>query len=141
MATRKILLIVGLLGLAIGLLVLLFVGGIIGVAFYSIGKSEAAETAKTFLRNNDVLKREIGEVRDFGWFVTGNINVQNSDGRATLRLKVIGEQRNVNATVEMIYSNGGEWHVTSAHFQNEQGRIVDLLNAYNARKVSLLPVT
>lgn len=141
MATRKILLIVGLLGLTIGLLVLLIVGGIIGVAFYSIGKSEAAETAKTFLRNNEILKKEIGDVRDFGWFVTGNINVQNNDGHATLRLKVMGEQRIVNATVEMIYSNGGEWRVTAAHFQNKEGKTVDLLNAYNARRLLPTPIT
>ncbi|HKZ81947.1 MAG TPA: cytochrome c oxidase assembly factor Coa1 family protein [Pyrinomonadaceae bacterium] len=141
MATRKILLIVGLLGLTIGLLVLLVVGGIIGLTFYSIGKSQAAETAKTFLRNNEILKKEIGEVRDFGWLVTGNINVQNNDGHATLRLKVIGEQRTVNATVEMMYSNGGEWRVTAAQFQNENGRTVDLLNAYNARRLFPPPKT
>ena len=55
--------------------------------------SEAAETARTYLRTNEELKRDIGEVNDFGWFVTGNINTQNADGEATLNLKVIGEKK------------------------------------------------
>ena len=141
MATRKILIVVFLLALTIGGLVLLAVGAVVGVAFYSIGKSEAAETAKTFLRNNEILKREIGDIKDFGWFVTGSINVQNNDGHAAINLKVIGAKQTGNATVEMIYSNGGEWRVTSAHFQNGKGRTIDLLNAYDALMFSQLLTT
>ena len=59
--------------------------------FHTIGSSEAADTARTYLRNNEKLKQDIGEVKDFGWVVTGNINVSNGDGVATLYIK--GDRR------------------------------------------------
>jgi len=99
-------------------------------AFYSIGKSEAATTAKTYLRSNEKLKQDIGEVKDFGAFVTGSIDVQNSDGDATLKLKVIGARKTVNATVDLTYRLGRSWHVVNASYVNEQGQLIELLNPY-----------
>lgn len=112
------------------LLVALFAGGIIGFTLYAIGRSEAAETAKDFLRNNQQLKQDIGEVKDFGNFVTGNIDFKNSDGNATINLKVIGERKNVNASVDLIYRSGRAWRVMSASYENENGERVELLNPY-----------
>ena len=66
-----------------------------------IGNSEAAARAKDFLRNSEKLKAEIGTVKDFGNIVTGSVNFQNGKGAATLNLKVIGERKTVNATVEL----------------------------------------
>ncbi len=56
------------------------------------------QVSKDFLRNNERLKQDIGEVKDFGSFVTGNININNGDGTAELNLKVIGERKEVNAS-------------------------------------------
>jgi len=66
MSTKKIVLIIVGVVLALGLIVALFVGGIAWFAFRAIANSEAAETARTFLRNNETLKEDIGEVKDFG---------------------------------------------------------------------------
>src|ERR1041385_2405293 len=101
MSTRKILLIVGGIVLVLGFIVAVFVGGIAFMVFRTIGNSEAAETARTYLRNNEKLKQEIGEVKDFGWFVSGNINVSNGDGVATLYLKAIGEKGDASARVTL----------------------------------------
>ena len=50
MTTKKIVLIVGGVVVVLWLVwFVLFVGGIVGLAFYSIGNSEAAMTAKDFL--------------------------------------------------------------------------------------------
>jgi hypothetical protein len=114
--------------MALVLLALVFVGAIVGIAFYSIGNSQAAETSKAFLRKNEILKRDIGTVNDFGSFVTCNVNVQNSDGVATMSLKVIGEKKTVNATVDLAYKDGHAWRVTGARYTNENGGSVDLLN-------------
>jgi hypothetical protein len=131
MTTKKLLItIVSILG-ALFLLVALFVGAIVGLAFYTIGHSEAAETAKHFLKQNEKLKQDIGEVQDFGSFVTGNLNTQNADGNATLYLKVIGARRNVNATVSMISTQGRAWRITDASYVNEAGQTVELLDKYN----------
>ena len=134
MTTKKIIIIVVSVVVVLGLIVVLFVGGIVGVAFYQISNGEAGTTAKAFLKNNEKLKQDIGEVKDFGSFVTGNINVSNGDGTANLKIKVIGERKTVNASVELIYRNGRQWRVTAASYENDVGQTIDLLNPYDARK-------
>ena len=130
MTTKKLFIIIGSIVAAVVLLIVIFVGAIVGIVFYSINKSEAAATAKTFLQKNEKLKQDIGEVKDFGTFITGNINTRNSDGVATLSLKVIGERRTVNANVRLMYRDNRAWRVTDASYQNEQGRTVQLLDPY-----------
>jgi hypothetical protein len=134
MTTKRLMLIVGGVVIAIGLLIVVFVGGIVGFALYTVGNSDAAMTAKEFLRSNERLKDDIGEVRDFGTFVSGSVNIHNSNGTATLSLKVIGERRSVNASVDLVYRDGRQWRVTAASYRNEAGQTVDLLNAYEAQQ-------
>ena len=129
MSNRKILLIIAGVVAVLALIVALFVGGIAWFAFHTIANSEAAETARTFLRNNEILKQDIGEVKEFGSFVTGNINVQNTDGEATLHLKVYGEKRTVNATVSLSYRNNRSWRVTGATYESD-GQTIDLVRGY-----------
>ena len=129
MSTKKIILIVVGVFAVLALIVALILGGIFWFAFRTIGNSEAAEASRTFLRNNQILKRDIGEVKDFGSFITGNINVQNTDGEATLHLKVIGEKRDVNATVSLSYRNNRSWRVTGASYDRD-GQTIDLVQGY-----------
>lgn len=139
MTTKKIVIIVAAVVITIVLLTIVFAGGIVGLVFYSVGNSEAAVTARDFLRKNERLKQDIGEVKDFGSFVTGNINVHNSDGDATLRLKVIGERQTVNAAVELTYRAGRPWRVTAASYRNEDGQTVDIFSAFESeRRIPLL---
>jgi thioredoxin 1 len=130
MTTKKILLIAGGVVAVLGFLVALFVGGVVWIAFSTIGKSEAAVTAKTFLQKNERLKSDIGEVRDFGFWVTGNINSTNADGEATLNLKVIGARATVPATVNLTYRGGRDWVVVKASYVNDAKQIVNLLDPY-----------
>ena len=133
MTTKKILLIVGGVVIVLGLVIALFVGGIIGFALYSVGNSEAAGKAKDFLRTSEKLKQDIGEVKDFGSIVTGSVNVNDGNGQATLHLKVIGAEETVNASVVLVYVNRGEWRVSAANYVNTDGRIIDLLNPYDTK--------
>lgn len=132
MTNKKIVVIIVSIVVVLGLVALLFVGGVAWFALRAMGNSDAAETARTFLRNSEVLKRDIGEVKDFGWLVTGNINTTNGDGAAQLSLKVIGERKEVNATVELIYRSGRPWRVTAASYRNETGETINLLNPYDS---------
>ena len=134
MTTKKIIIIVVAVAMLMGLLVVVFAGGIVGFAFYSIGHSEAAITAKDFLKNNQKLKEEVGDIKEFGSFVTGNINVHNDSGDATLNIKVIGERKTVNASVDMVYRSGRPWRVSSATYVNDAGQTVNLLNPYDSQK-------
>ena len=139
MTAKKIILIVAGVLIVIVLLILVFVGSIIGIAFYSIGNSEAAKSAKNFLKSNQKLKDEIGEVKDFGSFVTGSVNIQNDTGQATINLKVIGEKKTVNATVELVFTNGQQWRVSSAHYWNDKGEKIILLDPYDSKIQSVPP--
>jgi hypothetical protein len=131
MSTKKIILIiVGIVGV-LCLIVAIFVGGITWFVFHTIGTSEAADTARTYLRSNETLKQDVGEVKDFGSFVTGNINVQNGDGVATLYIKVIGEKRNVNARVDLSYRNNRAWRVTGASYDRD-GQTIELIQPYES---------
>src|SRR5207248_7824238 len=131
MSNTKLFLLVGGLIAGLCLLILLFVGAIAGTVLYSIGHSEAAATAKAFLKRNEILKRDIGEVRDFGWLISGQINAQGTDGVATLRLKAIGAQRSAWTIVQLAYRNGGIWRVVGAWYVNAEGRTVTLLDPYS----------
>ncbi|HYR76588.1 MAG TPA: cytochrome c oxidase assembly factor Coa1 family protein [Pyrinomonadaceae bacterium] len=129
MSTKKIILIIaGIVGVLV-LIVALFVTAIGWFVFRTIGNSEAAETARTYLRNNEQLKQDIGEVKDFGSFVTGQVNVHNTDGEATLHFKVIGEKKVVNATVDLSYRSNRNWRVTGASYERD-GQTIDLMRPY-----------
>ena len=134
MTTKKIVIIVISIVVVLGLIVAIFIGGIVGVALYSIGNSEAAETARTFLRNNERLKQDIGEVKDFGSIVTGNVDIKNRDGNATINIKVIGERKEVNASVDLAYRDGQPWRVMGASYKNDAGQTIELLNPYEGRE-------
>jgi hypothetical protein len=132
MSTKKIILIIVGIIAALALIVALFVGGIAWFAFHTIANSEAAEASRTFLRSNEVLKQDIGEVKDFGSLITGNINVQNTDGEANLHLKVIGERKTVNnVTVNLSYRNNRQWRVTGASYDRD-GQTIDLVQGYES---------
>ncbi len=133
MTTKKIIAIVVSVVIVLVLIVLIFVGGIVGIVFYKINNSDAAQVSKDFLRTNERLKQDIGEIKDFGKFTTGNISIDNGSGTAELSIKVIGERKTVNASVELIYRSGHQWRVTSASYQNDAGQTVDLLNPYESR--------
>ena len=133
MTTKKILIILFSIVLGIALIVVVVAGGIIGIAFYSIGNSEAASTARSFLQKNEQLKNDIGEIKEFGSFVTGSVNIDGGSGKATINLKVVGERKTVNASVELIYRNGQPWRVTAASYQNDNGETIELLNPYQGR--------
>jgi len=129
MSTKKIIAIVVGIVAVIGLIVALFVGGIAFFVFRTIGHSEAADTARSYLRSNEKLKQDIGEVKDFGSIVTGNINVSNGDGVATLYLKVYGEKKTVNARVDLSYRSNRNWRVTDASYDSD-GQTIELMQPY-----------
>ena len=133
MTTKKIVLIVAGVVVVLGFVVLLFVGAIVGFSLYQVGNSEAAARAEDFLRNSPKLKEDIGEVKDFGSIVTGGINLSGGNGRATINLKVIGEKKTVNASVDLVLVSGGTWRVVSASYVNDTGQRIDLLDPFNSR--------
>jgi hypothetical protein len=139
MTNRKLVLIILGIVAAITLLVLLFVAGIVGFAFYSISNSQAAVTAREFLRNNEKLKADIGEVKDFGSFITGSVSINNDSGDAVINVKVIGARDTVNATVHLLFTNGQAWRVSSASYVNRSGQTISLQDPYETKVIVIPP--
>lgn len=133
MTTKKIVLIVGAVVAVLGLVVVLFIGGIVGFALYQVGNSEAAVKAKDFLRTSEKLKQDIGAVQDFGSIVTGEFNLSDGSGRAKINLKVIGERKTVNASVGLDLVSGNTWRVSSASYVDNSGQTIDLLDPYDSK--------
>lgn len=139
MTTKKIVIIVVSIFIVLALIVVLFVGGILGMVFYGISNSDAANVARDFLSSNERLKQDIGEVKGFGRIVTGNVNISNGDGTAELNIKVIGERKEVNVAVELAFRRGHQWRVTAASYKNDAGDTVDLLSIEETRLFPLRP--
>jgi len=135
MTTKKIVLMVGAVVVVLALLAAIFVGGIIGFGLYQMGNSEAAARAKDFLRKNERLKDDIGEVQDFGSIITANVRIDNNNGETTLKLKVIGARQTVNASVDLIYTKNSAWRVSGASYVNSSGEKIDLLNPYDSQNL------
>ena len=135
MTTKKIVLMVGAVVAVLALLAAIFVGGIIGLGLYQMGNSEAAARAKDFLRKNERLKDDIGEVQDFGSIITANVRIDNNNGETTLKLKVIGARQTVNASVDLIYTKNSAWRVSGASYVNSSGEKIDLLNPYDSQNL------
>ena len=132
MTTKKIVLIIGGVVIALGFLVICFVGAIVGFALYSVNHSEAAARSREFLRRNEKLQADIGPVKDFGSIVSGQINFHNNTGAAILNFKVIGERKTVNAKVQLLLRNR-TWTVVEAAYVNSSGQTVGLLNPYDTK--------
>ena len=139
MTTRKIVLIILGVIAAVTLITLVFVGGIVGFALYSVGNSQAAEIARNFLRNNEKLKNDIGDVKEFGSLVTGSVNIDDDNGQATINLKVVGARETVNASVKMIFVHGQSWRVSSASYVNKSGQTISLQDPYDSKRLMSSP--
>jgi len=133
MTTKKIILVITGVVAVLGLLVAVFVGGIVGFAMYSFGKSAAAARAKDFLSKSEKLKQETGEIKDFGRFVSGSGWPRDGNSEAILKIKVIGERKTVNVTVYLSLVQGGDWRVNSASYVNAQGQTINLLDPYDSK--------
>jgi hypothetical protein len=132
MTNRKILLIVVGVIASLIFLIAVFTLGIFGSIFYSVSTSQAAETARNFLRNNEKLKTDIGEVKDFGSIAKGGVAVSSGNEPVTIKLKVIGTNATVEATVNLVFLRGSDWRVVSASYVNKAGQTIALQDPYDS---------
>ena len=133
MTKKKIVLVVGGMLAVLAVVILVFILGIFFLGFYTVKNSESAEKAKAYLRTNEKLKQDIGEVQNFGNIVTGAINDRNGDSEVTLKLKVFGARKTVNATVNLMLVQSNTWRVTSASYVDANGEKINLLDPYDTK--------
>jgi Cytochrome oxidase complex assembly protein 1 len=110
------------------LLVLAFIAGIFLLVFSAIRSSDACTETLAAARANAVLKQELGEPMELGWFITGSVNVKNSHSRADVSLSITGPKD--EATVHTVGTRqpGQPWVFTKMNAVTKgSGKIVDLL--------------
>lgn len=133
MTAKKI---VQIVGSALGVLMVLmfvFILAIVGFGLYTVKNSESAEKAQDFLRKNEKLKQDIGEVKNFGNLVMASINDRDGNTEVTMKLKVYGERKTVNASVDLMLVQGNTWRITSASYVNSNGQKINLLDPYDTK--------
>ena len=68
-----------------------------GLIIIVIDNSSALSTAKTYVLNSDSLKKEIGDIRGFGFTYTGGIEISSDsageDGTANISLIIKGSKK------------------------------------------------
>jgi hypothetical protein len=133
MTTKNIVKIVGSVLGALTVLLLLFILAIVGFGLYTVKNSESAEKAQDFLRKNEKLKQDIGEVKNFGNIVMASLNDRDGNTEVSMKLKVYGERKTVNATVDLMLVQGNAWRVTSASYVNSNGQTINLLDPYDTK--------
>ena len=133
MIKKKSVFVVGGVLVALALLTTIFIVVIVFLGLYTVKNSQSAEKAQDYLRRSEKLKQDIGEVQKFGNIVTAAINDRNGNSEVTLKLKVFGEHKTVNATVDLMLVQGNAWRVTSASYVNSNGQTVKLLDPYDTK--------
>jgi uncharacterized protein YpmS len=133
MIKKKSVFVVGGVLVVLALLTTIFIVVIVFLGLYTVKNSESAEKAQDYLRQSEKLKQDIGEVQKFGNIVTAAINDRNGNSEVTLKLKVFGEHKTVNATVDLMLVQGNAWRVTSASYVNSNGQTVKLLDPYDTK--------
>lgn len=116
--------VLGLLGVAaIGIIV--FALAIVFVVFGTIKSSDAYQQALARTTSSAAVKTALGEPVEAGWYVLGNIEVNDDSGRADIRFPVSGPKG--SGTVEAVATKrGGVWVFSRLGVQVENGEWIDL---------------
>ncbi|MBT8490464.1 MAG: hypothetical protein KJN62_05405 [Deltaproteobacteria bacterium] len=104
---------------AVALIILIFLGTIAGV-FFMLKRSDAYRISETFIRNNDEIKKTVGENVRFGFIPVGLVKLSRMEGMANFKVRVKGSR---GSTVVRVYlrRSQGTWRVTSALYTDKFG--------------------
>jgi hypothetical protein len=114
-----------LLGAGAVLFFALVFGGIFGGVMGAIKNSDAYKMSVELVEKSSEVKEEIGNIKSYGWFPGGSVNVNGSSGEAKLNISVTGEKGEGTVETELV-KKGGKWNFTSAVFYLKNKEI-DLL--------------
>lgn len=115
--------------------VMAFIGvTVFAAVIYSMNSSWACSKGARLARSNVRVARELGEPIEFGWFVTGQINVAGDSGTADIAIPVRG-QKNKGKVYIVAHKLHGGWKVDEAVARlNDADNVIDLLSNSSAMK-------
>ena len=116
--------VLGLVGAAV-IGVIVFALAIVFVVFGTIKSSDAYQQALARTTSSAAVKTALGEPVEAGWYVLGNIQVNDDSGRADIRFPVSGPKG--SGTVEAVATKrSGVWVFSRLGVQVEGGEWIDL---------------
>ncbi len=93
---------------------------------YSITNSEAYTVAQSFLRENEEIRRTVGEQIEFGFFPTGRIQSNRQRMSAEFDIGVKGSSGSTVVLVSLIEEQN-RWTIVKATYEDESGTVHSLL--------------
>lgn len=91
-----------------------------GIMFLKLNEMRhwpSTQAAFEFLGESEEIEKKVGNVKRFGFFISGNRTVRNDhSGKANLTIKIIGELSTVSATVYLDCDQQNGWVVRKVHY-------------------------
>ena len=96
--------------------ILVLVG--IGIAFFTftflfagsaMKNSDAYKVAIMEIEQNEEILSETGGIKGYGMMPTGNVSISNGNGQAQLKIKILGNEKDLNVDVYLTKEPNGEW--------------------------------
>jgi len=112
------------------LLLLMAAFGILAITIVtaSFRHSEVYQRAVTIASGNSQVRQQIGDPIEAGWFVSGQLNINGSSGKADLAIPIKGS-RGKGRIRAVAYRSGGVWTFTWLQVNLEgHGEPIDLLS-------------
>lgn len=95
-------LVLGCVGIGFFAFTMLFVGN-------AMKSSDAYKVAIREVEQNQEILAETGGIKAYGMMPEGNISISNGHGQATLQIKVIGNEKELQVSVYLEKEPNGEW--------------------------------
>ncbi len=102
-----------------------------GLIFYgimaSLRQSDACQKALELARNSEVMKQELGEPIEMGWFVSGSVSIKNGLGDSDFSVPISGPKGGATVYIVGKKQGGGPWDFSKVDaVLDNGGRVVDL---------------
>jgi len=107
-STKKALIIVAAIIIALGLIGFFIVTGISRV----LKGTDTYNLAINTIQNDPEVKKLTGGIKDYGFLSTGSIEIDNGVGTASLTITVKGVKKDIDVAVAMEKAANSEWKVT-----------------------------
>jgi uncharacterized RDD family membrane protein YckC len=94
--------------IGVGVLFFVFIYFIVGS---TIKNSDAYKVAISEIEKNEQIITETGGIKGYGMMPTGNINISNGQGQAQLKIRVLGNTKDLNVSVYLEKESNGQWEL------------------------------
>lgn len=94
--------------IGVGVMFFVFIYFIVGS---TIKNSDAYKVAISEIEKNEQIITETGGIKGYGMMPTGNINISNGQGQAQLKIRVLGNTKDLNVSVYLEKESNGQWEL------------------------------